>query len=546
MILLVLMVISLYAIQKGSVVSEKNIDGVHILLVKVNAEVLPNIDADTNRQDGTKSLVFYKLDGTIGLSKDRYTSVPNEHNKHVTIYYIEKDDEKNKHKYRVFFNKEDVLFANQENISVSNNNRLDSLDKITETGKEKHFVRDLFQNDSIYFGLFILFLLLNHFFYDNTILKRLDKKVNYALQIILILIFLFGGEHIIRTEKSECYSSPYVTLGRVDYFIDEPYVNFVDCYGHKSKSERKNPELHGKAKNESVTIYYNHDTMSYYTNEDTNVYRVFTSKEAYENGTKTPIRFYFGLLMLFIFVYNYFYNKNKKLYLPSLFSGRESKIYRYEKEPETFDQLLKLVNKKPYSIESLYDYFIDPVISTDKDNRITIERYKLFDVLLPGLVGLGLLWAFSKVFFGVSDKDISQITRFEFGIMIAFGFFSLLSLYIAFTNLKARKTVEIFDINSRTYISYLENKTVLFSDIYGYTITHRYVRESATSSDGRGIRKIELFKLNIVLNSGETFNLYARNADYKKLLTEAKIIAAYTNKPIYDFGKIDTGKTFGI
>jgi len=70
-LLIVVMILSLDAMEKGVVVSEKDSNGVHLSLVKVNAEVLPNFGKE-NKYDGTKSLVFYKLDGTPGLSKSTY------------------------------------------------------------------------------------------------------------------------------------------------------------------------------------------------------------------------------------------------------------------------------------------------------------------------------------------------------------------------------------------------------------------------------------------------------------------------------------------
>ena len=523
---------SLHAMEKGVVVSEKDANGIHISLVKVNAEVLPNFGKE-NQYDGTKSLVFYKLDGTTGLSKLTYKTVPNEHNQHATVYYVEKSNEKNKHAYTIFFNRNDVLFEKQEEIDVSNDNRANASEKIIETGEGNHIISDMFKSGGIYIILFLWFLTLNGFF-DNSIVDIvLNKKVNYALQIILILMFLFGGERIIRTENSSCYDSPYVTEGKVDYFIDEPYVKFIDCYGHESRSERENNELLGKAKNESVRIYYSHDTREYSHDDDVNVYRVYTSKPAYEKK-ETPIRVYFGLLMLFVFAYSYIY-KEKELFIPSFLKLQKNKIYSYSHERKYFSKLLEIVDREYYSLGKLKDYFVDPIVSTNKDNKIVIEKFKLFDMLLPGILGLTFSWA---SFRAIQYKDNIATLTPEAIIIYTFGLIGILFLYIAIQNFVARKKVGLFDVYSQSYMLYLEGKTVSFSNIYGYTITYKYVWDSDREY------RTELYELDMVLNTGEIVNLYARKANYEKLLTEAKIIASYTDKPIYDFDQKDINKVF--
>ena len=312
--------LSLFAFNKGTVISSKRINGIDVLLVKVEASILPN--NENGKEDGTKSIVFNKLDGSIGISKQSFKNIPNAHNNRVTVYYIEKANEKTKFEYTIFFNKEDVLFSKKISPTTSlSNSKVDTntaIEKetlknknITEIGNKEHTIRDFFENGVAYILLFLFFLKLNGLF--GNIDNFLNKNINYLLQIVLILIFLFGGERIIRTENSTCYQNPYITEGRVDYFLGEPYVKFIDCYGHKSKSERKNPELLGKAKNETVKIYYNHLSREYDSNEDINIYRVFTSKERYNKEEKTPLHFYFGLLMLFGFIFSYIRKDEAKL-----------------------------------------------------------------------------------------------------------------------------------------------------------------------------------------------------------------------------------------
>jgi len=531
-LLMVVMILSLDAMEKGVVVSEKDSNGVHLSLVKVNAEVLPNFGKE-DKYDGTKSLVFYKLDGTTGLSKSTYKTVPHEYNRHVTVYYVEKNNEKNKHAYTIFFNRNDVLFEKQEEVDISNDNRVNTSEEILERGKGNHAISEIFKGGGIYTLLFFFFMVLNGFFINSTIHIMLNKKVNYALQVILILMFLFGGEHIIRTENSNCYDSPYVTEGKVVYFFDAPYVKFIDCYGHESKSKFEHHELLGKTKNESVQIYYNHDTRDYSHNEDLNLYRVYTSESAYEKR-ETSIRFYFGLLMLFIFVYSYT-NKEKELFIPSFSRLQKSKRYSYKHERKYFSKLLEIVDREYYSLGVLEDYFVDPVVSTKKDNKIVIERFKPLYMLLSGIPGIGFLWASFSI---IQHVDNTAALISDTIMIYAFGLIGILFLYITIRNFMSSKKVGLFDMYYKSYVLYLEDKTVPFSDIYGYTITYKKVWDFEREY------RIELYELDMVLNSGEIVNLYARKLNYEKLLEEAKIIASYTDKPIYDFGKRDINKIF--
>jgi len=532
-------IISLFALGKGTVVSSKIIDGVHISLVKTEAEVLPNRIRVNNtneyRDDGTKSLFFYKLDGTTGLSKQRFKVVPNARGERVNIYYVEKDNEKYEHEYTVFFNKEDILFDVSKPIQRSNSNQPEMIEK----GKVKHLIRDIFESSGTYITLFLFFLALNGFFNNDIIYTMLNKKIIYALQMLIILIFLFGGEHIIRTEHNSCYQTPYVTEGKIDYFLGEPYVRFIDCYGHKSKSKRKNPELLGKAKNDSVQIYYNHATRDYYSNEDTNIYRVYTSESEYNKKSEIPMRVYFGLLMLFIFLYSYV-AKEKRLYLPTFLSNNKNKIYSYKQERKSFSELLKIVDKKYYEIGTLEEYFVDPIVFTNSSNQVVIERFKLFDVLLPGAVAFGLLWVVFKAFTGMDDINAPTPSGDDKIIIGVIGLFGLMFLYITVKNYIAKKRVGVFDRYSRTYMAYSEDKLISFDEINAYTITYKNVWDNDREY------RMDLFELDMVLTNGNVVNLYARKGNNNLLYEEAKIISSYTNKPIYDFEKKDINKVFRI
>ena len=543
LILFHLFTLSLFALNKGTVISSKSVNGTDIFLVKVEASVLPNMGE--NGADGTKSIVFNKLDGSTGLSKQSFKNVPNAHNNRVTVYYIEKNNEKSKYEYRVFFNKDDVLFSKEPTAKPSPQREIETTiettekesvknENITEIGNVKHTIRDFFENSVVYVLLFFTFLKLNGVF--GSLDAFLNKKINYLLQTILILIFLFGGERIIRTENSTCYQTPYITEGKVDYFIDEPYVKFVDCYGHQSKSERKNPELLGKAKDETVKIYYNHLSREYYSNEDTNIYRVFTTIEAYEKEQETPLHFYFGLLMLFVLIVSYI-SKNKKLYVPSLVSSRKPKIHTYNKsEDKYFSELLDKVDKDYYSIGDTEEYFIDPIVYTES-NKISIERFKLWNILIPTLVITALLWAFSR---GFSVLTMDDVTSDEKIIISVIGLFGLAFLYITVTNILAKKEVGIFDFRAKLYKSFLEDTTVPFDKIYAYTLTYKRV-QSRSEDDWTS-----LYELDMVLTNGDVVNLYAREHDKEAIYNEAKIIASSTNKPIYDFQKKDINKIFRI
>jgi len=196
-ILIVFMVVSLCAMENGVVVSEKDVDGVHISLVKVNAEVSPNIDNSTNKYNGTKSLVFYKLDGSTGVSKLVYKTVQNEHNKHVTIYYVEKNNENHKGIYPIFFNKKDVLFEKQEDVKLLDNN-IGMITPLSETKKASSVSEN--QTDIFYLSLFSLgfFIAVIWVFFNssgnifsNIFFLKDRKKVSKKLFIIAVLIFVY-------------------------------------------------------------------------------------------------------------------------------------------------------------------------------------------------------------------------------------------------------------------------------------------------------------------------------------------------------------------
>ena len=196
MILMIVMVVSLSAMEKGTIVSEKDVDGVHISLVKVNAEVLPNFGKE-NKYDGTKSLVFYKLDGSPGLSKSTYKAVPNEHNKHVTVYYVEKSNEKNKYAYAIFFNRNNVLFEKQEEVKLLDNNlRMTTpLSATKKTSSVNENQTDIFYLSLYSLGFFIaaiwIFFNSSGNIFSNIFFLKDRKKVSKKLFIIAMLVFIY-------------------------------------------------------------------------------------------------------------------------------------------------------------------------------------------------------------------------------------------------------------------------------------------------------------------------------------------------------------------
>jgi len=524
-----------FLVGKGTVIASKIVDGTTLSLVEVNAMALPNNNSD-GQSDGTLSLFFYKLDGTTGLSKQIFKKIPNLHNKKVLIYYIEKDDEQDKHTYHIFFDVSKISFSPKTmNKSSFDKNLL--VNEEIEVGQDGHLVRDMLDNGTIYLFLFFFFLTLNSFFDNSRIDVLLNHRVKMFLQVLLIVIFLVGGEKIIRTEHSTCYNTPYLTIGTIDYFLDEPYVRFVDCYGHKSKSKRENPEWLSKGKWESVPIYYAHDSRDYYSYEDINIYRVYGSKEAYDKGRDTPVRFYFGLIMLFIFIYTYL-EKGKKLVLPSFISSRNSDVYFYPQQRKDFSKLLRMVNKEYYKLCRSERYFLNAIVETNVQNQIIIKRFQLFKILVPGIIAFGLLWAFfrvSGVFFNPAMTSDEQV------IIVAIALFGVLFLWISWNSMRARKIVIQFDKTLNTCKVLDTNKDISFDDIYGYTVTYKRVwdddREFQTS----------LYELDMVIKGGEVINLYAKKDNNDKIiLEEAKIIASYTNKPIYHFGLKDINKIFSV
>ena len=528
-------ILLLFGMSKGTVIGSKTVGTDTLSLVKVEAMVLPNKITETE-SDGTSSLFFLKLDGETGLSKQTFIKVPHVKNDKVTIYYIEKKNDKYKHQYHVFFDVNKVSFYENSHPKNPSDSTF-SISENTEIGKGKHAIRDLFEGGGIYLVLFMLFLTLNGFLNDSIIETMIHPYINRILQLFLISLFLFGGEYIIRTEQSSCYDNPYMTKGTIDYFIDEPMVKFIDCYGHKSQSERKNPEWLGMAKGERAQIYYSHDTRDYYSNKDVNIYRVYSSETAYEEEREKPLRFYFGLLMLFIFIYTY-KEKGKKLSIPSSVVSHEVEIYVYPRERKYFAELLNILDKEYYSLGTWEEYLLDPSVKTNDKNQILIKRFNLFNILLPSAVAFGLWWVFLRVASGL----FGDMTNSSEKIIIFFIFiFASIFTWIAFKNVTAQKKVGLFNGFTKLYTSFDDEKNIYFKDIYAYTITYKSVLD-----DDKDFRT-ELYELDMVLKSGKVVNLYARKGNNDtQILEEAKIIATYSEKPIFHFGKKDINKIFSL
>ena len=238
----------------------------------------------------------------------------------------------------------------------------------------------------------IYVILFYNFFILNGLFINLRKETQYIsqkyriFQLIIIVIFLFGGDRVFKTKPDSCYDDPYITIGKVDYYMEEPFIRFIDCYGHNSRSQFIS-KLKGNTKGDSIKIYYNYNTRNYYKDIDTNLYRVFIDKNEYKTVQKKPIRFYSEILMLFIFMYTYIVAHRYSLISSNLFY-KDAKIYYYSQDKSYFKKLIDHMGKQNFENIKKSFYFYNPIVKTDKEGRIVVERFKLFHFLFPAIIAL--------------------------------------------------------------------------------------------------------------------------------------------------------------
>ena len=239
-----------------------------------------------------------------------------------------------------------------------------------------------------------------------------------------------------------------------------------------------------------------------------------------------------AILMLLLWLY-FVLNYQKKLTLPS--SYNKSTYLKIDPYDEKSYKFLSKLNPHEYNTEN-YDTMY--LIYTDSSDKINIKRTDIFSLLLPAVISTALLWTlFHLVFKGDIPSDEGANTYATIAaIFVSF----LISFYFTVKNLNAIKHIGIFDYKTKQYKANDYNKTISFNDIYGYTIIFKTIETKREANLRENIQEktfIEkLYILDLILSNGEVLNLMA-NENKNTLLAQAKIISAYTQKPIFDLGK---------
>ena len=383
----------------------------------------------------------------------------------------------------------------------------------------------------VYFLLFILFVILSNFLNSKSI-NLIPIKIRLILQAIIIIIFFIGVNKVIHIGNKECSQNIIRTAGTINCaYTHSLEVRFKNCNGYNSYSNINISEKKLYTKYGSITIYYSQEGLIDDTRESFS-YQAFLSKADFLEKSEMPIRKKVAIFMLLLWLY-FVLNYKKKLTLPS--SYNKSTYLKIDPYNEKSYEFLSKLNPHEYNTEN-YDTMY--LIYTDSSDKINIKRTDIFSLLLPAVISTALLWMLLHLVFK-EDIPSDEVAGIYASIATIFVFF-LISFYFTVKNLNAIKHIGIFDYSTKQYKANDYNKTISFNDIYGYTIIFKTIKtkiEANLSEDIQERTFIErLYILDLILSNGEVLNLMA-NENKNTLLAQAKIISAYTQKPIFDLGK---------
>ena len=504
---------------KSSIVESRTIDGTTYHIVQANAKIMNNNSSDGG-STGKVSIVYNNLLGKVAVSQNSYNDIPNVHNEKVTIYYLIKDGEESKQMHELFFNRKDISFPV---YSLDKDNKNYNKDIPYESKSKAPY-------DNIYLPLFILFLILSNFF-DNRSVNFIPIKIRLILQAVIIIVFFTGANKVINIENKECSQSIIKTIGTVKYHVsNQPYIIFKNCNGDNSRSQMNILELKSYNEYSPITVYYSQETQEDFADNRGHrfTYKVFFSEEDFFNKSETLLRKKVAIFMLLIWLY-FILNYRKKLTLPTLIQNKYI-YYKINPYNEDSHKLLFKIDSKSYGTE---DYDTHYKIYTDSSNKIHIKRTNIFSLILPTAIFIGLIWALLKLLPGIFMSDIpSYHTTNVYIITTTIFAFAVIFFLISIKNISAIHHIGIFSSTTELYQAFDYDKTISFNKIYGITMIYKEIE--IEGSERTYYEKI--FILDLLLQDGEIINLVA-NENRDTLLAEAKIISAYTQKPIFDLGK---------
>jgi len=200
----------------------------------------------------------------------------------------------------------------------------------------------------------------------------------------------------------------------------------------------------------------------------------------------------------------------------------EVKIYNYTKDREKFSNLLVLLKNYEDDDSLFYNYY--ELIKTRK--TINIQRVNnLGNIILPTMGSIFLVSITIGAFiYLISDFDSERLGAFIISLLLTLGWIS-----IPYGEVQGSHELHYFNTVEKVYIS-KENEEIPCDEIYGFFIEYTLVQNSS-----EGPASTDCYKLNMILKDGTIMHLIAELFEKDDLLEDAKIIAQYTQKPLYHF-----------
>ncbi len=197
--------------------------------------------------------------------------------------------------------------------------------------------------------------------------------------------------------------------------------------------------------------------------------------------------------------------------------------YDYVKDNKKFTELLVLLKDYKEDSETFNDYY--ELIKTS--NIIRIKRVKkLFNIIIPIIVSLFLLFITMMILIAlIQNYDTITLSGFLMSLVLTIGWSS-----VPYSEIMKSDELHYFNAIEYVYSFEDDDSCILFDDIYGFFLTYILVQYSAD-----GAEDTACYKLNMVLRDGTVRHIIAELFNRDDLLEDAKTIALYTQKPLYDF-----------
>jgi len=198
-------------------------------------------------------------------------------------------------------------------------------------------------------------------------------------------------------------------------------------------------------------------------------------------------------------------------------------IYHYRKDKEKFSDLLTLLKK--YKGSPYRKYLDYELIKTARMINIKCVNH-VGNIIIPGILSVILSFATLITF-------ILLIIDYNSDILIVFCgllFLTMGMISVPYNEIADKPELHYFNTVESIYISE-EDKEVSFDKIYAffieYTLVYDYNDEGPSNND--------CYKLNMILKDGTVIHIISELFEKDDLFEDSKIIAQYTQKPLYNF-----------